>query len=661
MQQFDRSFQEAQGLHHKGKSNQAQKRYEQILQRQSNHGPARLYLSILLFRKGQIRDALENAHQAIRDTKKPDSQMLFNYGVMLKNTGQLEQAKIYLQRAEEIGPPHTELFLHHAQICKALNEDAPAYKYLKKVFQREPAHREAWRLLQTLDPSVWDPDYLDSISSMLVKSNVQCAATLTAAIDICRKNLAWAALTRMEEMLVPALDKPLDHVPGSFATFTLLGANVPQETHLKSAKATWKGLTSKIQPLPPRQLSHRKPGQKIRVAIMSSDLSGHAGGTLLVGLLENLSRENIEWYAYSNSFDDNSRHRKRIRGAFDRFINVFKLSDDELAHKIREDEIDILIDRNGMTRDTRVLVTAFHPAPVQMTYLAMPGSVGAEGDIDYIFADPWVIYEGNIHGLSESVIQLPRCYQPNDHIPPDTSIAGTRAEHNLPEDAFVFCCFNQHYKFSPDNFALWCRILNQAPNSVLWLMKPETKAIENQLRKNLQKNLIAPDRLILGHMIRHDRHLARLSHADLILDTWPYNAHTTASDALRVGVPVVTIPGRTFASRVAASILDFGNLPEWITNSPEEFVNKAVQYASKSRQEIRAVKEHVHKSYWNSSMVDNKTLSREFEALLLQVYDRAAAGDPPRDMYLTRDLKLKPLNIRENAGNSGIKTSRPLR
>jgi predicted O-linked N-acetylglucosamine transferase (SPINDLY family) len=428
------------------------------------------------------------------------------------------------------------------------------------------------------------------------------------------------------------------------AVFDLLASNVPQRGHRRAAGYTWNSLFGQRRKFPAKAVGSLAAREKIKVAFLSHDFRMHAGGTLVVGLLEHLPADRIEWWAYCNSFGDKSDVRKRARSGVDRFVNVSKLNDSELAEKIQEDDIDIVIDLNGMTSGCRIGTLAHHPAPIQVVWKGMPGSIGAADDVGYIIGDAWVIDAENRDGFAENVIQLPRAYQPNDHQRPDLDLAGSRADHKLPDDAFVFASFNQHYKISPDNFELWCRMLTRVPDSVLWLMAPKSPELVKRLQELCGRHGVDPERLIFGPILKHEKHVARLTHADLILDTWPYNAHTTCSDALRAGTPVLTVPGRTFAARVAASVLDTAGLNDWIRRDGEDYVETAVRFAGLSRSEIEAEKQRVYAAYWSSPMVDNAALGRQFEAMCLELY-RVAAGEAPRqDLAITEDARVRALD-----------------
>jgi len=517
------------------------------------------------------------------------------------------------------------------------------------VLELQPAHADAWTLLQSLPSAVLELDHVERTAMRLLESGVQQVSLLAPVANLCRQNLLWGPLPGLERQLASLLEQPLNKAPSVNITFDLLGSNVPQRGHLRAASATWRELYGDLKPLPVRSLPPRQADapRRIRVGFLSSDLRGHAVGFLIVGLLESLPKGQIEWFAYNNSFSDASGSRERMRGSVERFINVAPLSNEELAARIRQDEIDILIDLNGMTRDTRAPVLAMRPAPIQLTWLGMPGTLGAGDAVDYVIGDAWTTWAGNADGFAEKIIQLPRSYQPNDHQRPDLQLAGSRADHGLPEQGVVFCCFNQHYKISPDTFALWCEILRQVDDSVLWLLQPKSEALAERLRTALQQAGIDPARLIFaGHKVQAE-HIARISHADLVLDTWPYNAHTTCSDALRVGVPVLTLPGETFAARVAASILTTGQLAEWIVDTEAAYLERAIAFARQPRATIERIKQGVLETYWQSPMVDNALFARQFETLCLGLYDRHAAGLPVDHLRLTESGQLVALELQE--------------
>lgn len=561
--------------------------------------------------------------------------------------GKIRQADEYLARAEDIHPKHPDLAYLRAHARNQEHDYPAAFAELRRVLELQPAHADAWTLLQSLPSAVIELDHVERTAMRLLESGVQQVSLLAPVANLCRQNLLWRPLPGLERQLTSLLEQPLNKAPSINITFDLLGSNVPQRGHLRAASATWRELYGVLKPLPVRSLPPRQADalRRIRVGFLSSDLRSHAIGFLVVGLLESLPKGQIEWFAYNNSFSDASGSRERMRGSVERFINVAPLSNEELATRIRQDEIDILIDLNGMTRDTRASALAMRPAPIQLTWLGMPGTLGAGDAADYVIGDAWTTWAGNVDGFAEKIIQLPRSYQPNDHRRPDLQLAGRRADHGLPEQGVVFCCFNQHYKISPDTFALWCEILRQVEGAVLWLLQPKSEALAERLRTALQQAGIDPARLIFAGQKVQAEHIARISLADLVLDTLPYNAHTTCSDALRVGVPVLTLPGETFAARVAASILTTGQLAEWIVDTEAAYVERAVAFARQPRAAIERIKQGVLKTYWQSPMVDNALFARQFETLCLGLYDRHAAGLPVDHLRLTESGQLVGLEL----------------
>jgi predicted O-linked N-acetylglucosamine transferase (SPINDLY family) len=556
-----------------------------------------------------------------------------------------------LERAGDLDPTHPDLSLLQARLARDECDEAAAYSACMQGLRRSPAHPDLWQQLQSLDPVQFELDAVEERLQALAQLEVSSAGVLSIAVDLCRKHWLWQALPTLEQRLSTALLAPLDRTPSSSDVFTLLGADISQRAHLGAASGCWRAITAPAQPLQSAPTPRRREnGEKLRVGILSSDLRSHAIGHLVAGLLEALPHDRIEWWAYHNAFDDASSVRDRLRQPFDRSVNVVRLDSAELAQRIREDGIDVLIDLNQMTAMTRVEVMAWRPAPVQIQWLGMPGSLGGGGDVDYVIVDPWVVDGANADGFSECLLQLPRSYQPNDHLRPDLELCPSRAAAGLPETGVVLGVFNQTYKFSPDTFALWARILQRVPEAWLWLLDPRSDELRERMRHQARCHGIEPERLLFAPHCPQEQHLARLRWMDLVLDTWPYNAHTTCSDALRAGVPVLTLPGRTFAARVASGILATAGLDAWIARDPGDYVERAVAFAALDRAEIDTRKAAVQRTYWDGRMVDNQRFGSELEALLLGVHERAVAGLAPTSLRLTEELKLAPLTFGRQAG-----------
>jgi protein O-GlcNAc transferase len=317
--------------------------------------------------------------------------------------------------------------------------------------------------------------------------------------------------------------------------------------------------------------------EKINIGYLSADFRLHPLAFLITELIEKHDRSKFKVVAYSYGAVDNTPTRKRLVKAFDQFNDIRHLNDIQAAQKIQQDDIDILVDLTGFTQTSRTGIIALKPAPIRINWLGYAGSMGelsAKPLFDYIFVDH--IVAANPSHFSEQLLYLP-CYQPNDSQRP-VGKSTTKIEHNLPADAFVFCCFNQTFKITSEIFSTWMRILKQVPNSVLWLLDCNPWAKSN-LQREADKAGIAADRIVFAPRVPIAEHLARHAQADLFLDTQPYNAHTTASDALFMNVPVLTLLGETFAGRVAASLLTHAGLPELITNNLQAYEQKAVYFA----------------------------------------------------------------------------------
>ncbi|MEO3474645.1 glycosyl transferase family 1 [Roseomonas sp. CAU 1739] len=316
---------------------------------------------------------------------------------------------------------------------------------------------------------------------------------------------------------------------------------------------------------------------RIRLGYLSSDFCRHAMGFLIVELLERHDRTRFEVFGYCSTVEDGSALRRRIVGALDHHVPIGHLPEEDAARRIRADEIDILIDLNGLTAGARLGALRWKPAPVQATYLGYVGPVPLP-ELDWMICDAVVVPPDQAMHYAPRPLPIAGCYQANDGCRPALPEV-TRPTEGLPDDAVVFCCFNNFYKITPPVFAAWLSILRAVPRSVLWLTEDNATGICN-LRRAAAQGGIAPDRLVFASRCDPQLYLARLGLADLFLDTFPYNAGTVASDALRMGLPIVTLPGRAFASRMAASLLTTVGATEGIATTLSDYVAKAVTLAA---------------------------------------------------------------------------------
>jgi len=373
--------------------------------------------------------------------------------------------------------------------------------------------------------------------------------------------------------------------------------------------------------------------EKIRIAYLSTDFRSHPVGFTIVALLEHHDKEHFEVSAISLGLDDASPVRRRIESAVDRFIDARALNDLAVAKLIRELEIDIVVDLNGLSGLYRSRILAHRAAPLQVNYLGYPGTMGASF-IDYIIADKVVIPEENRAFYSERIAYLPQAYLPCDgegrRIPAKTP---NRAEEGLPEAGFIFACFNSIHKLVPELFAIWMRMLHAVEGSVLWIPGSSPIVMIN-LRREAMAQGIAPERLVFArYQKKRENHLARLCLADLFLDTFPYNAHSTAADALSVGLPLLTCMGAAFQARVAASLLYTIGLPELVTGSLAEYEKRAVELAGDLRQ-LATIREKLDRSRQTSPLFDTQRLTRDLEAVYSLMWKRQQAGLPPESFSL---------------------------
>ena len=436
-------------------------------------------------------------------------------------------------------------------------------------------------------------------------------------------SLVWSALHccdwRTLEAHVGSLREQVRAGRVAAAPFTLVAVS---DSHAEQAQCAARHVRETLPERP--ALRHRPPpGDRIRLVYLSADFHEHATAYLMARLFELHDRQRFELIGVSYGPDDHSATRARIARAFHRFVDVREVSDEAAARRIAELAPSIVVDLKGHTAQARLGILAYRPAPVQATYLGYPGTTAARF-IDYAIADRVVIRPEDEPFYAEKIAYLPHSYQVNDDsvaVPP----AAPREQLGLPPAAFVFCCFNATYKLQPQCFAVWMRLLAQVAGSVLWLFDHGPVGTRN-LRAAARERGIEPERLVFAPRVDHAQHLARQRRADLFLDTLPYNAHTTASDALWAGLPVVTCRGSTFAGRVAASLLGALGLPELVTASLAEYEALALRLAREPRA-LAALREKLERN--RSALFDSERFCRDIERAYLRMWELHQRGEPP--------------------------------
>jgi len=532
------------------------------------------------------RDAIQDFDRAL--ALRPDYlEACINRGIALTALKEYERALASFAQALKSRPDSTD----------ALYNRANTFMVLKRF---EEAAQDCERLLKL------DPEYKYA-RGFLAFFHLQCCDW--HALDAHRT--AIAAGVRAGKRIVPP-----------FAAAALLDSAASQ---LSAARIC----VADKYPTPQQPLwrGERYQHSKIRLVYLSGDFNNTAVANLMAGVFEHHDKSKFDTIAVSFTEGDKSEMRARLTRSFGRLIDVGNVSDGEVAGFLRQNETDIAVDLMGFTGDSRPGILALRPTPVQVNHLGYPGTMGAK-HIDYILADSIVIPDDRRSDFAEAVVHLPGCFMPTDSLRAIGSRIPSRAEAGLPAKGFVFCSFNNSYKFSPEMFALWMRLLKAVPASVLWLPQPNDSASRN-LRREAEANGVGRDRLVFAPFIASAAdHLARLSLADLFLDTQPYNAHSSAADALWAGVPVLTLRGSTFAGRVAASVLHAACLPEMVTDSIERYEALALELAQR-RAVLTDLKARLISGRRSQPLFDTARFTHNLERAYLAMWERYQKGERP--------------------------------
>jgi protein O-GlcNAc transferase len=377
----------------------------------------------------------------------------------------------------------------------------------------------------------------------------------------------------------------------------------------------------------------RRTHDRIRLGYLSANFHNHAAAYLIAELFELHDRSRFEVTGISFGPESRGATRSRLQASLDRFIDVRAMSDADVSTLLRDLEIDIAIDMMGHTLDARLDIFAYRPAPIQVNYLGYAGTTGTPF-IDYIIVDNFVVPAGDDTHYSERVVRLPECLQVTDSTRPVAARTLSRAEVGLPERGFVFCCFNNTFKITPEMFDLWMRLICEVEGSVLWLLRSNASA-ERNLRREAEKRGVASNRLVFAPKVPMDQYQAQHRVADLFLDTLPYNAHTTAGYALWAGLPVLTCLGKSFAARVAGSQLNGLNLPDLVTGSIDEYEARALQLATNPAL-LQAIKQKLARAVVDASLFHTDRYLRHLEAAYTTMYEMYARGEAPRSFDVAR-------------------------
>lgn len=536
----------------------------------------------------------------------------------------------YYQMAVAQDPDNPNIRYRLSQALVAAGHAKLALPILDEIVTRWPQHWGAWIDLSALREQANDYSgaliAIQNAQRALVSTNDPAREMITLAhhVQLQRATADWSGLEAGEHALVEyarqCMSAGRPYIGGSRPFQTLYLPYSPQE-QLYIAKHFSQGFVPQgVQPCWTQERIQRQG--RLRIGYLIADVCNHpnAHNTLLLYELHDPSLVEVFVYSWGEDLpqEEHSYYRNRIMGSAEHFIEMKGWSDVAMADRIAMDGIQVLVDLMGYTTHHRATVLARRPAPIQVNYLGYPGTSGAEY-IDYILGDSWVTPESHADNFSEKIFSLTNTYQINSHRDVPLEAAFPRAQLNLPEDSFVYCCFNSNYKITPTIFSIWMEILHAVPNSVLWLLKSNEET-ETHLKKYAEDQGIDSQRLIFAPFWRRNAHLRRLQAADLFLDTAPYSAHTTASDALWAGVPVLTVPGDTFASRVAASLLQAARLEECILTDWERYKDQAIALALDQKDTLARWKTHLRHNTQDLPIFDTPALVRELESAYEQMW-----------------------------------------
>ncbi len=639
-----------------GRLPQALDSYKRAIEIDAEYLPAYTNLGVISLELKRYEEALFYFEKVI--LKEPDNaNALFNLALAQQSLGQTHSAAESLKKAVQLSPKFEVAWRSLGELLVLLKQNQPALKCFENAIDLQPNSKQA---------------HINRASLLMsMRSYEQAQSSLTKAIELSDtlkeksellvsqgnvlkelKKLELSARS-FEEALT--INPSLEYLAGMVAytkqlicDWQFLNGLIEQTKKkiVKNEKASLPFVAISLTDDPACQhqaamifsrasfpskndlgpIKSRRAGEKIRLAYYSADFYNHATAYLIAHMLELHDREKFEVLGFSFGGFKQDEMATRIGRSFDELIDVSDLTDLQVAQISREKGVDIAVDLKGFTKNARPGIFAYRCAPVQVNYLGYPGTMGSDY-VDYIIADEVVLPKSNWHHFTEKVAYLPHCYQVNDAKRQISNKKFVRLELGLPEKGFVFCCFNNSYKISEVNFDDWCQILRAVPDSVLWLLEDNTSATNN-LRKEALKRGVDQQRLVFAKRMSLQDHLARHRMADLFLDTLPVNAHTTASDALWAGLPLLTLVGQSFAGRVAASLLYALDLHELVVTDREAYIAKAIELGN-APSKLQEIRSRLVDKRAIKSLFDSQLFTKHVEYVYKQMHQRALAGLKP--------------------------------
>jgi predicted O-linked N-acetylglucosamine transferase (SPINDLY family) len=627
---------------HQGRLADGMDCYLRALELKPDDAEAHYNLGNVWVDRGELQSAAECYRRALQ-LNPTMTQAHNNLGTVFREQGRLDEAVESIQRAIQLRPDNAAAHLNLGLASLELGRTENAVAEFQRALGVRPDYPEALYLLGNICVDRGQFDEAIRYYERAVQLQPDFCGALGALVSALQHVCQWRELQPLAQRLIQLLEN--EAAAGRFACISpmcVLSAPVATTAaqQLRCAQQWVDGqLRAAVQLGRSPCVRPQKPAtSKIRIGYLSADFRAHAVACLSVELFENHNRGRFEVFGYSIGPDDGSPMRRRLVDVFDKFVDIRDRSYADGARQIADDAVDILVDLTGYTKHARTQILALRPAPVQVNFLGYPGTMAAPF-IDYVIVDDFVVPPDQQPFFTERLVHLPGCYQVNSRREVSPQVP-SRTSCGLPEHAFVFGAFNSSHKIAPAVFDVWMELLKTIPGSVLWLLEKNRFAPGN-LRRQAQDRGVSRERLIFAPRIPSSEHLARHRLVDLFLDTYPYNGHTTTSDALWAGCPVLTVAGATFASRVAGSLLHAVGLPELVTNTLDEYRDLALRLAQ-DRARLADLRARLEANRATAALFDATAFTRNLEAAFATMHDIRAAREQPRGFAVGRGA-LPPL------------------
>lgn len=627
-----------------GKTAEAAVCYQRALQLKPDYAEANNNLGLIW----QVQQRLDEAEMCYRRALQLNPNIAAahsNLGNVLNRQHKSNEALASYQRAIQLQPDFAEAHNNLGNVLKAQRKADEAIASYKRATQYKPEFAEAHYSLGIIWLEQGNSDTAVVCLRRALQLKPAYAPALLALVHGLQHLCQWDQLQELSQQAIDAVEDSAavsQSMPVSPFYFLCLPTATTPRQQLQCARQ-WVDrqlheVAEQGKQLGLTRSCKRETKPQLTICYLSSDFHAHATAFLIAELFEKHDRSRYKVVGYSYGRDDGSPMRRRLERAFDQFVDLQTASLAESARRISKDEVDILVDLKGYTGHSRSQILALRPAPIQANYLGYPGTMGASF-VDYILVDDFIVPPDQQPFYTEQLVYLPGCYQANDSQREIASSSPSRAECGLPIEGFVFCSFNNSYKITPAVFEVWMDLLKSVSGSVLWLLAGNRHAPAN-LRKEAEARGVAGERLVFAPRAPLPEHLARHRLANLFLDTSPVNAHTTASDALWAGCPVLTLAGETFISRVAGSLLQTIGLPELITTSLYEYRQLALRLAQNPT-ELAELRARLQINRQTSPLFDATAFARNLERAYRFMWERHCSGHGPVGFRVSPPLGTK--------------------